>query len=307
MDLTEIPINPAIEEPGIQDLEDGFIAAQDVRQSSKDTYQKALKVFTAWLSREGIQNPSKENILSYKTFLQVQGLSPFTISGYMVVVRKFFEFLESMIGYQNVARGIKGAMRPKGFRKDPLTVEQIRDLLGNIDVSTLQGKRDYALLNLMVRTGLRTVEIIRADVGDIGQQSGEAVLWIHGKGRDSKDEFVLLIQATLKPLYEYLQLRGRANNNDPLFVSMSDRNRNQRLTTRTIRRIVKERLRGVHLDSDRISAHSLRHTFATLALISGAQLLQVREAMRHNSIETTMIYAHSLDRVSNGAERYVIF
>lgn len=225
----------------------------------------------------------------------------------MVVVRKFFEYLESAIGYQNVARGIKGAKRAKGFRQDALTVEQIKELLANIDYSAIQGLRDYALLNLMLRTGLRTIEVIKADVGDIRQQSGEAVLWIHGKGRDSKDEFVLLTQDTLKPIYEYLQVRGRTNGADPLFASLSDRNKNKRLTTRSIRRIVKQHLRGIHIDSDRLTANSLRHTFATLALLNGAPLIQVKEAMRHNSIETTMIYAHSLDRISNGAERYVSF
>lgn len=185
--------------------------------------------------------------------------------------------------------------------------EQIKDLLDKINRATIQGVRDYAMLNLMLRTGLRTIVVIRADVGDIRQQSGEAVLWIHGKGRDAKDEFVLLTQDTLKPLYEYIQARGQAEDTRPLFVSMSDRNKNQRLTTRSIRRIVKEHLRDIHLDSDRLTAHSLRHSFATIALLNGAPLLQVKEAMRHNSIETTIVYAHAMDRVSNGAERYVRF
>ena len=303
--IIEININPAQEEPGIRNLSDRFMSAQDVKPSSKETYQKALKAFTGWLSNEGIHNPTREDILAYKGFLQAQGLSPLTVSSYMVVVRKFFEYLESTIGYQNVAKGIKGAARTKGFRKDPLTIEQIRELLDTIDRSNIQGLRDYALLNLMIRTGLRTIEVVRTDVSDIRQQSGEAVLWVHGKGRDSKDEFVLLTQDSLKPIHEYLAVRCNVSDNDPLFVSESDRNKNQRLTTRSIRRIVKERLRGIHLDNDRLTAHSLRHTFATLAILNGAPLIQVKEAMRHNSIETTMIYAHSLDRVTNGAELYV--
>lgn len=298
---------PARLNDSMYSLVDKFINAQDVKQSSKDTYHKALRRFIGWLKREDIHNPTREDILAYKEFLQAQKQSSFTISGYMTVVRKLFEYLESTIGYQNVAKGIKGAKRSKGFRKDALTVEQIRELLAHIDCSTIRGKRDYALLNLMLRTGLRTIELIRADVGDIRQQSGEAVLWIHGKGRDSKDEFVLLTQDTLKPTYEYLHARGKVDDSDPLFVSVSDRNKNKRLTTRSIRRIVKQHLRGINLDSDRLTAHSFRHTFATIALMNGAPLLQVKEAMRHNSVETTLIYTHSLDRVSNGAERYINF
>lgn len=157
----------------------------------------------------------------------------------------------------------------------------------------------------MIRTGLRTHEVIKANIGDIRQQAGEALLYVHGKGRDSKDEFVLLTQETLKPLYEYFQERGRLDDADPLFASLSDRNNNQRLTTRSIRRIIKEHLRGIGIDSKKLTAHSLRHTFATIAIMNGAPLLQVKEAMRHKSIDTTTIYAHAIDRITNGAERYI--
>lgn len=291
----------------MHNLIDSFINTQDVKPSSKDTYRKALNAFMRWLSAHGILNPSREDILSYKGFLQSQGLSSFTVSGYITVVRKFFEYMEFNIGYQNVAKGIKGAVRSKVFRKEPLTIEQIKELLEYIDRSTICGLRDYALLNLMLRTGLRTIEVIRAEVGDIRQQSGEALLWIHGKGRDSKDEFVLLTQDTLKPLYEYLQARGRVEDSSPLFTSLSDRNKDQMLTTRSIRRIVKEHLKGIGLNSNKLSAHSLRHTFATIALMNGAPILQVKEVMRHKNIDTTTIYAHAIDRINNGAERYVRF
>jgi len=306
--LTLIPdVSKAVVYNSLENLVVNFINAQDVKDSSRETYHKALRAFTRWLQERGLQNPTREDILAYKDFLIAQGVSPYTLSSYITVVRAFFSYLESTIGYQNVAKGVKGARRSKGFRKDPLTLEQIRELLDAIDCSTIRGKRDYALLNLMLRTGLRTIEVVRVNIEDIRQQSGEAVLWIHGKGRDSKDEFVLLTQETLKPIYGYLAERGKLNDYDPLFVSISDRNTNDRLTTRSIRRIVKDRLRGISIDSDRLTAHSLRHTFATVALLNGAPLLQVKEAMRHNSVETTMIYAHQLDRIKNGAERYIQF
>lgn len=306
--LTVLPNSKIVlSDSNLSGFMDNFIASMDVKQSSRDTYKKALTIFTDWLTTRCILNPARQDILAYKDSLKDRGLSSFTISGYIVVVRKFFEYLESTIGYQNVAKGIKGAKRAKGFRKDPLTVEQIRELLNRIDLTSLDGKRDYALLNLMVRTGLRTIEIIRADIEDIRQQSGEAVLWIHGKGRETKDEFVILTQEALNPIYEYLTVRGHAGDGEPLFASVSDRNYNGRLTGRSISRIVKSGLRDIHLDSNRLTAHSLRHTFATIALANGAPLLQVKEAMRHNSVETTMIYAHAMDRVSHGAERYVRF
>jgi len=291
----------------IDNLVEAFINAQDVRHSSRDAYKKALRAFTGWLTGHGLHNPVREDVLAYRDSLHALGLSPFTVSSYIVAVRKFFSFLESTIGYPNIASGIKGAVRSRGFRKDPLTIDQVRELLNSIDRSAIQGSRDYALLNLMLHTGLRTIEIIRADVGDISQQSGEATLYVHGKGRDSKDEFVLLTPNATKPIYAYLQARGKVHEANPLFVSLSDRNRNARLTTKSIRGIVKRHLREIGIDSERLTAHSLRHTFATVALMNGAPLLQVKEALRHSSVETTMVYAHSLDRIKNAAEKYVSF
>lgn len=293
------------EHAGFQGIVDTFIKSLDVSASSKATYERALRPFMEWIRENEVRIPTRTEILSYRTHLQEQGLSAFTISGYMTVVRKFFEWAESEKHYPNIAKGIKGAKKPKGFRKDPLTVSQILELLGSIDQSTDQGKRDYALLNLLVRTGLRTIEAIRANVGDIRQEGGEAVLWIQGKGRDSKDEFVLLTQETLKPIRAYFASRAGLTPESALFASGSHRNGGQRLTTRSIRRIVKDRLSGIGIDDGRLTAHSLRHTAITLSLIGGASLQEAQALGRHANITTTMVYAHNIDRVANAAERKI--
>jgi integrase/recombinase XerD len=304
-----IPVGPVEKAVKLNDnlttLLDAFISSQDVKGSSKKTYRKALKRFIGWIVEEGISNPTREDILHFKGFLEAQGLSSLTLSTYLVAVRKFFEWAEGMKYYPNVAKGIKGSKRTKGFKKDPLTVKQVKELMGSIDRSILQGKRDYALLNLLIRTGLRTIEVIRADVGDIRQEGGEAVLWIQGKGRDAKDEFVLLTEETLKPIHEYLKVRGKVEDQDPLFASFSDRNKNQRLTTLTIRRIAKQYLRGIGLDSKRLTAHSLRHTAITLSLQGGASIQEAQVLGRHANINTTLIYAHNINRIIHAPERKI--
>ena len=166
----------------------------------------------------------------------------------------------------------------------------------------MQGKRDFAILNLLIRTGLRTIELIRANIEDIRQNSGEAVLWIHGKGRDNKDEFVILTNDALKPIYEYLQLRGKTTDSEALFTSLSDRNTNKRLTTRSISRIVKSSLIKIGLNSDKLTAHSLRHTAITLSLLAGASIQEAQALGRHANINTTMIYSHNINRVINAPE-----
>jgi integrase/recombinase XerD len=284
-----------------------FISALDLKETSKYTYQRELKPFSEWVVKNRVKQPIRDDILQYKAFLEKQGLSPLTISSYIVVVRRFFEWMESEKIYPNVARGVKGMKRNRGFRKDPLTLNQIQKLLHHMERDSFQGIRDFAIINLLIRTGLRTIELVRSNVGDIRQESGQSVLWVQGKGRDSKDEFVVLTDQTLLPIQEYLRKcrSKRLRENDPLFSSISDRNSGMRLTTRSISRIVKDNLRRIGIDNLRLTAHSLRHTAITLALQGGASLQEAQALGRHANINTTMIYAHNINRVSNAPEHKI--
>jgi integrase/recombinase XerC len=85
-------------------------------------------------------------------------------------------------------------------------------------------------------------------------------------------------------------------------VSHSNNNKDRRITTRTLRFDVKQKLLGIGVYSSRISAHSLRHTFATMALQNGATIEQVRDTLRHQNITTTQIYVHTTDRLEHAAE-----
>jgi len=282
-----------------------FISSQDVKEGSKETYHRALEQFFVWMKNESIERPVKKDILTYKEFLEKRGLSSSTISSYLVTVRKFFHWTEEMNYYKNIANRVKGAKRNKNFKKDPLRLGQIKKLLECIDRTDLKGKRDYALLNLLIRTGLRAIEITRANVEDIRQQGGVSVLWVQGKARDAKDEFVVLTEETLIPIEEYLKLRGKVEDKDPLFSSVSDRNRGRRLTTHSISRIVKDYLRKVGIGSKRLTAHSLRHTAITLALLAGNSLQEAQVLARHSSINTTLIYSHNINRIAQAPEKRI--
>jgi len=292
-------------------LLDKFLAAQDVAESSKATYGRQLLQFTAWLQSSGRDHAlgqlSREDILEYKKELFARGMSSYTITSYVTAVRKLFQWLESEKLYPDITRGVKGARRAKGYAKDCLTPSQVREVLGAIDTTMVRGLRDFALINLLVRTGLRTIEVARAEVCDLRQESGQGVLWVQGKGRDAKDEFVVLVDATLKPLRAYLSATEARKQDAPLFSSLSDRNPGQALTTRSISRIVKGAFRAVGLSSSRLTAHSLRHTSISMAINGGARVEQAQQMARHASIETTMLYYHTLNRVKDGAEKYIDF
>ena len=271
-----------------------FIASQDVKDSSRSLYTRTLSQFFLWIEREGrdLNALTREDILEYKDNLLSSGLSSLTVSSYLVVVRKFYEWTEALLIYPNIAKGIKTPRRVQAFKKQHLTENKSRELLEYYKEKSL---RDYAIVNLLLRTGLRTIEAVRADVGDITFKGERRVLKVWGKGHTEKDSFVVLTDKTWLPIKEYLNSRKGAKTGDPLFISNSRQNKGERLTTRTISAICKEGLREIGLDGKEFTAHSLRHTTAVEILKKGGEITDVQRVLRHTSPVTSQIYTESIE------------
>lgn len=283
----------------------GFLEAQDIRPVSKRLYKVGVETFLSWLAPRGQDQPERNDILEFKRFLIERKFAANTINCYLVGVSRFFAFLESSRLYPDITRDIKGVKQPKSHLRESLTTQQVWEVLESIDRSTILGKRNYAMFALMAATGLRTCSIVEADFADLVPRGNEAQLRYRNKGRNSKDESALILAHVLKPIMAYMKARKNVRPDTPLFVSHDD---NGRLTTKTVRYVVKDFLRKNGIDDPRLSAHSLRHTFATTALKNGAHLLDVSKAMGHSSVTTTQIYLHSIDRMGEAAaERFVDF
>lgn len=271
-----------------------FISSQDVRESSRVLYARVLRLFFSYVIRMSWQlsTITRAEVLRYKEDMLSQGLSPLTVGSYLVTVRKFYEWAESEKLYPNVAKGIKTPRRQQVFMKQHLTASKSVELMEHFSSNL----RDEAIVNLLLRTGLRTIEVVRADVGDITFMGGRRVLKVWGKGRDTKDSFVILTDKCYQPIKAYLEARRGVKGNEPLFISESLQNRGERLTTRTIRGIVKEGLRSIGLDGKEYTAHSLRHTAAVAILKAGGTLEDAQHVLRHSNPATTEIYTRSIEQ-----------
>lgn len=282
-----------------------FLSDADLSHATKDTYRKALKVFFCWVEENLNSHFSSREVRLYRNSLMDSGLSPLSVSTYLTSLRSFFDFLveKELVPYNPAAR-VKGAKRPRGHLRDSLVTHQVRRLLDVIDTSNPLGKRDFAMINLMVRCGLRSIEINRTNVGDLRAKEGEMVLYVQGKGRETKDEFVVVLKEAYGAITDYLAERGPVKDQDPLFCGTSNRSRG-RLSTRSIRGRVAHYMNLAGIKTNRVTTHSLRHTAATLAIAGGASILAVQEMMRHSSINTTRIYIHEMSRVRGGAEHFI--
>lgn len=302
-ELTAVENGPLDERPLPEGLFENFVAFLDASPKTVETYSRALRRFFLFLERRKIACPGREDVLAFREELRA-ACKPGTVQLYITALRLFFKWTASVGAFPNIAEHVKGAKADRLHKKDCLSGAQARALLEGIDRSAIRGRRDYAIIALMLTTGLRAIEVARADVEDMRRAGEGVVLYIQGKGKDDKAEYVKLAAPAERAVREYLELAGHEKGM-PLFGSLAGKNKRQRLSVRSISRIVKTRLREAGYDDDRLTAHSLRHTAGTLNLLHGGTLEETRQLLRHANINTTMIYSHHLQRAANNSENRI--
>ena len=281
------------------DLITRFTEYADVKENSVVTYKRALKQFSVYLNTYHIEYPERQDILFFRDQLIKFGKKATTVQNYINAVKLFFQWTDMEGLYPDVAKHVKTPKVSKEHKKDYFTSEQSKALLDIIDTSTIKGKRDYAMMFLMITCGLRTEEVMNADIGDMRLRGNHTVLYIKGKGRTEKAEYVKISGPVEQAIRDYLKERDSTDPKEPMFVSTSNNNHNGRISTKAVRTAVKSIYRKIGFDDDRHTAHSLRHTAVTLARIAGNDITEVKQFARHSSINTTMIYDHALDQEKN--------
>ena len=294
----------------IAELVAKFIAAQDVKPSSRALYRRTLTQYLNWVASRNLnlRSVTRAEIIEYKDSMLARGMSSLSVGSYLTVVRKFYEWTEASKLYPNIAKGIKTPKRKQTFKKLPLTLEQISKLLTYFYGRQSEALRDYAIVNLLLRTGLRTIEVVNANIEDITFKQGKRVLLVQGKGEVEKNNFVILTEKAYEPIRTYLATRPNAKTSEPIFISESNNSNGKRLTTRTISKVAKEGLKAIGLDSKHLTAHSLRHTLAVSILRAGGSLSDAQSVLRHANPATTQIYTRSIDeeiRIKNAPEELV--
>lgn len=286
------------------DLLDRFIKFADASPATMRTYSSCLKDFARYLNTRGITMPDRDTVIEYREDLKTR-CQPATVQLRLVTVRLFFQWTAATGIYPDIAQRVKGPKISRGHKKDALDLDQLKQILAGTDQNTAQGRRDRAILLLMMTGGLRDVEIHRADIEDLRTHNGTPVLYLQGKGRDDKADFIKIVPEVSTALQTYLKERPDHPVSGPLFVSMSNNSSGRRLSTRSVSGIVKHYMRRAGYDSERLTAHSLRHSAVTASLKGGATLQQVRQFARHADISTTLIYAHDLEREKNPCEEII--
>ncbi len=274
--------------------------AGQLSPSSKRVYLNDVRHFVDWIHRQGLtpDTMSRSNMIAYRlylaesTYAKVTKQRMFSIACKLMKERKMAGYLKEDIAQD--MKGFKGNNEETTHKS--LSKAEAKDMLDSIERGTKQGKRNYALILMLIKTGMRRAELVALNRSDIKIMDGHHVAIIeHGKG--DKRRIVKLRVDVYRALEEYLAARGPEG--EALFVSFrrGDHPTGNRMTDKAVELLVKK---YAPTGTD-LTPHGLRATFATLALEAEASLHQVQYALGHADPRTTERYQRRKPNLDNNA------
>ena len=279
------------------------VAAGELAENTAAAYLRGAGKFITWCNSGGVQMVDPDILRAWKADLLGSGKKPATVNAWFSGLRALYAWaVENHRLSYNPAAEVKGASRKgtgKKHARESLTDLEVRRLLKQARANP----RDLAWLSLMLYTAVRTVEVCRADLGDLKTEGGRLVLYVRGKGHREADELAVIADKTAQnALYDWLAIRGQKPG--PLFTSQSDRNRGGRLSLRTLRAIWLRYKQAAGITGNK-TLHSLRHTAITKVIVESGSIQKAQSVARHKSVDTTMIYFHEVDRLANPGEAFI--
>jgi len=269
------------------------------------TYARELKRFANWLE-DGPYTIERDTLADYRDDL-TRKYSPATVNLSLVAVRRYLDWLEieGDIPYNPAARvkGVKDRDRGHTHKRDVLSPAEVKRVISMIDTDTIKGKRDLAIVSAMAYGALRQSEIQRARIRDYQIERSRKILWIREKQDSEPDDFIMVNPGLNGALTDWMSSHPCADNpGAPLFCSLHPRTYGSFLTTRHIRRIVKECLLSAGVDDACKTTDSLRHSAIAAVIRAGGSVSQVQRVARHVNPMTTEKYIYDHERLEGPAE-----
>ena len=286
----------------LEDLIETYLYEKDITTQTREVYQTILKQYIAFIKTNHISHATTQDVEIYLDVIRLKGCSAQWIRLQITVLKGLYHYLSMNqirlgldVSYAyDIMESIKNVRIEKRISKPILTPDQSKHLILFLKDHRrcIWHYRDYALIYLMITTGLRSIEARRARVKDLKMIHGVHILYVQGKGRNSSDEFVKISNGLYEAITDYI--KKRKDQNPYLFVSRSKRS-TKPMDRMTFQGILKRILRDSGLEDTHITAHSLRHTAATLNLKRGGTLEETKRLLRHVNMTNTLIYTHAIE------------
>ncbi len=285
----------------LEKLKKRVINCLDISENTRKEYSVRINHFIQYTRKYGF---NCNTFLEYKRFLgSIDTYSISTKNKYLISAKVFLnELYQLQLIPLSITRNIKGFSQSKLHKKDGLNEEAIKKLQDYCTTleSNPNNLRLKAIISLLLFQGLRQIEIVRLNVDDIDLKNKKA--FIIGKGKDDKESIYLHPHA-IKALKEYLQ-RVKIKEG-ALFRSNSNFSKGSRLTTKSVREIIKQVFTNLEIDG---TTHGFRHFFVTKLIKSyKGELLTVSKYSRHHSIQMLEIYNDEIIREQDLPRYYDVF
>lgn len=277
------------------------VANGDASLDTLRCYRSEVAAWVRWCQEQKI-NPAEATTADVKTYRQDlvnRGYKPATIAHRLAVLGRFYAAAQAAgLREDNPAAGVRA---PRDRRSDDdfcfLSAVDLALLLRALPRGTNEkDQRDRCLVAMLALQGLRTVELVRANVEDLERRGETWVLRVRGKNHN---RMVYLRSDVAEALTTYLAVRRVPVLDElgtPLFTAVGNRAGGQRISRRGIRQVVDFYLLKADLKRPGVSNHALRHSFATAAYAATYDLRAVQDALGHTDPRTTSRYAHVVDR-----------
>lgn len=273
----------------------------DAGDNTINDYKSRIEGFLEFVNNKGFTHNS---FREYKRHLDNRiDIKTGTKQKYLIAARVWLRELNRVqIIRQDITNNTKGFKQDKKHKRDGITDTEIKlvmDKVKQLD-NTPEAARLKALFTILALQGLRQIEIIRLDVEDLDLKAG--VCFVRGKGRDDKEK-IYLHPETVKALENYLALNNIRSG--ALFISNSNRAKNQRLTTRGLREIISSVLKELEIKK---CTHGFRHYFTTkLIKTYKGDVLEVAKYTRHKSLEMLQVYNDNINHQADLPRYYGAF
>ncbi len=266
---------------------------------TRRAYQNDLRAFMAFVGivkPEEFRTVTRGHVLAWRTDLEKQGLAGSSIRRKLAALSSLYDYLcDANAVTHSPVRGVKRPKVESYEGKTPaLSDAQARQLLDAPPADTLKGKRDRAILSVLLYHALRREELTKLLVKDFSQaRRGIPHMRVHGKG--GKLRYVPAHPDTLRLVAEYLKEAGHAKEQDgPLFRPVHNPRAGHTAMALTPGGVYSEvvvcYMRQVGIAGENMGPHALRATAATSALENNADIVRVQEWLGHASISTTRVY-----------------
>lgn len=279
-------------------------ATGQLSQKSKRIYENDAKILAQWILEQGLTPDTfdRSHAIGYRSYLE-EKYQKATAKRMLSVARRIFaEQVISGKKSSNPFEEVRGFKAANESTHTALDKDQAKEFLTIIGRKKRIDKRNYAMLSLLLRTGIRRSECANLNIGDIQKERGHTVAIIqHGKG--DKRRVIKIPVDVFRSIREYIEESGMQNAppDSPLFVGFDrwDRPTGERVSTKLIERTVKHYAEMI--GETKLTPHGLRASFITLALEEGATLLQVQYAAGHDDPRTTERYHKRKLNLDNNA------